>query len=405
MRQIIITLFLVGCGGTAPEVGPCFADSQCRADRICHEGACRFLSDVQAERREPQTSNDAATDSSTSTTVEPQETEAGPEGPRNLAISRTIDIAGARILASPTHNGRGLVGVAASDGTVVLVNALTGALVFRVRRDERIFSSPVFLTPDLLVVGTHSGNVIGFGPDGAAVFERNLGAPVDGPLTRSADGQFVLVPAAGVHAIDRNGQTVFQVPTGGNLTACIANLESAPESWIVPTVDGRLVAFGRQGVRWEVTLGSSVDGCPAIAPDGTIYVGTDLGELLALSAVDRSIRFRFRTEGPIRTTPTILPNGVVVFGSDDRHVYGVASDGSLSFRVATEGRVRGNPWPDRNGRTFVGSQDNRLYVITANGTVEGTVDGGSNVDTRSTYLGPNLLAFGTDRGQLIVVGP
>jgi outer membrane protein assembly factor BamB len=47
--------------------------------------------------------------------------------------------------------------------------------------------------------------------------------------------------------------------------------------------DDRLYALERDGrMRWSVELGGDVDSSPALAEDGTIYVGTDDRRLYAL---------------------------------------------------------------------------------------------------------------------------
>ena len=47
--------------------------------------------------------------------------------------------------------------------------------------------------------------------------------------------------------------------------------------------DDRLYALDRNGQhRWSVELGGDVDSSPVLAPDGTIYVGSDDRKLYAL---------------------------------------------------------------------------------------------------------------------------
>jgi hypothetical protein len=38
----------IGCRVPEPQ-GPCLSDRECHADRICHEGRCRFVEEVRSE--------------------------------------------------------------------------------------------------------------------------------------------------------------------------------------------------------------------------------------------------------------------------------------------------------------------------------------------------------------------
>src|SRR5688572_30812384 len=41
---------LISCGGEPPRPAtPCMSDRECRGDRICHEGRCRFTEEVRAQ--------------------------------------------------------------------------------------------------------------------------------------------------------------------------------------------------------------------------------------------------------------------------------------------------------------------------------------------------------------------
>ena len=51
-------------------------------------------------------------------------------------------------------------------------------------------------------------------------------------------------------------------------------------------------------VQWAVELGGRVDSSPAVGPDGTVYIGTDDGRLLALWP-DGTFRWAVLTGGPV----------------------------------------------------------------------------------------------------------
>ena len=86
--------------------------------------------------------------------------------------------------------------------------------------------------------------------------------------------------------------------------------------------------------------------------EGTIYVGSANGVLYALDHETGRERWRFATDGKIRSTP-VVDGRNVYFGSWDGHVYAVdARDGTEVWRFDTGGIVQGSP-------TFGSRQDLR----------------------------------------------
>ena len=55
-----------------------------------------------------------------------------------------------------------------------------------------------------------------------------------------------------------------------------------------------------------------------------VYVGSVDGSLYALEAGNGRLRWKFRSGGPIISSPAIV-NGVVYFGSTDHHIYALAA--------------------------------------------------------------------------------
>ncbi|MEO5494822.1 MAG: PQQ-binding-like beta-propeller repeat protein [Sphingomonas sp.] len=76
------------------------------------------------------------------------------------------------------------------------------------------------------------------------------------------------------------------------------------------------------------------------------------------------VRFRFRADGPIRSTPVYV-GGMVVFGSDDGHVYALdAKSGALKWRFAAGAGVASSP-SAVDGTVYVTAWDGHLYAIAA----------------------------------------
>ena len=68
------------------------------------------------------------------------------------------------------------------------------------------------------------------------------------------------------------------------------------------------------GSRWSTSMSSFVRSSPAVAADGTAYVGSDDGFLYAFN-VDGTVRWRVKTLGAVQNTPTIAIDGTIYFSS------------------------------------------------------------------------------------------
>jgi len=100
-----------------------------------------------------------------------------------------------------------------------------------------------------------------------------------------------------------------------------------------------------------------------IKRDLVIVGGLD-GILRALDAGDGRIIWTLKTEGAIRSSPTVA-YGEVYVGSEDGHVYSVAAEtGMLNWRFRTEGKVWSSAAVSANN-LFIGSGDGYLYSLEA----------------------------------------
>ena len=124
----------------------------------------------------------------------------------------------------------------------------------------------------------------------------------------------------------------------------------------------------RRKVDTSPTEYQEVWGSPTLGPDGTVYITTNDWRLHAFSA-DGKKKWHFETGGETWTTPVITNNGLLVFGSEDGHVYGIRDDGTEATEVWR--------FPEKSNETWWG---------TAAVAEDGTVVFGSEA-TRSSETG------------------
>jgi outer membrane protein assembly factor BamB len=107
-------------------------------------------------------------------------------------------------------------------------------------------------------------------------------------------------------------------------------------------------------LEWESQLTSGTLGQPALANDGSIYVGDDQGVLFAAEP-SGSVKWRF--EAGVTGTPVIDTEGVIYF-TDGNAVYAVNPDGALKWKSSPQPNVRflTSPALAADGTLYVGGE-------------------------------------------------
>ena len=129
---------------------------------------------------------------------------------------------------------------------------------------------------------------------------------------------------------------------------------------------------------WKFATGDRSWSTPAVAEDGTIYVGSDDDHLYAVDA-DGKLKWKLRLGacdpkgfGPessrcdVDGGPTIGPDGTIYVGGDGIHA--VWPDGTLRWKLATAEHVASTPAIGADGTVYAGCQDDALYAIAPDGT-------------------------------------
>jgi outer membrane protein assembly factor BamB len=202
---------------------------------------------------------------------------------------------------------------------------------------------------------------------------------------------------------------------------------------------------------------------PAALLDGVLYVGSELGYMLAIDVAGERGASKWHQGGdhgyvgfvrsaPIVTAPVLNGEKVLIVAGQDECLYGVATTGVLAWRSQLQGQILASPVADRNGHIYVGlSQSPRgmalrgvlacidgnshkvrweyrtgapvestpaigdddliyfgdnegvVHAVDFSGKVQWTADVGSPVRSAGTFLAPHRLAFGLDNDSLVVL--
>jgi outer membrane protein assembly factor BamB len=144
----------------------------------------------------------------------------------------------------------------------------------------------------------------------------------------------------------------------------------APSAW--PMFRGNLEHTGQSAVngpatsnvRWIFTATNFLSSSPAIAPDGTIYIGSWDNNLYAINS-NGTLKWTFPTGSYISSSPAIDSDGTIYIGSWDHNVYAVNPNGTLKWVYPTNDYVTSSPAIGSDGTVYIGSWDYSIYAMIA----------------------------------------
>lgn len=208
-------------------------------------------------------------------------------------------------------------------------------------------------------------------------------------------------------------------PTNSNVAVCTVTAPLRGDWWMVhhdPRHTGSSPVSGPSipSSKWSYVTGNIIGASsPAIAADGTIYLGSEDGHLYAIHPADGSLSWDYATGSRIESSPAIGTDGTIYFGCDDYSLYALTPAGALKWHTATSGMITSSPVIGADGTIYVGSNDSCCYAFSpTDGSIRWqSPTGGSitsspvlRIDNGAVYIGSedtNLYAFDSTYGTLI----
>jgi len=216
------------------------------------------------------------------------------------------------------------------------------------------------------------------------------------------------------HDAQHTGRSPYVGPAWPQLrwrypTSSCAVVESSPAiagdgTIYIGSFDGYLYAIRPDGsLKWRYKTGDRTYSSPAIADDGTIHVGSHDNYLYAIYP-DGSLRWRYATSGG-ESSPAIGGDGIIYFGSDDDYLYAIYPDGTLRWRYETEDDVESSPAIGGDGTIYVGSSDGYLYAIHPHGSLRWRYETEGQVKSSPATGADGTIYVGSHDGYLYAIHP
>ncbi len=230
-----------------------------------------------------------------------------------------------------------------------------------------------------------TGNILSSpaaGPDGRIYIGVQVGAAASA------------APSGRLYAVQSNGTGIllFTAPDWIDSTPAIAD----DGTIYVGCWNGVLYAMRPDGTkRWELKLGPFIASSPAIGADGTIYVGA--GSDVCAVSPEGVLKWSFPAIDWIDSSPAVAPDGTIVVGSWDANVYALNPDGTEKWRFATGDNASSSPAIAADGTIYIGSRDLKIYALSAAGGLKWSFDTGDTVDA-SPVIGADGTVYVASTG-------
>jgi outer membrane protein assembly factor BamB len=235
----------------------------------------------------------------------------------------------------PSQSGLYSVQITNARGTVISAEAAinivpgfrpTGTKIWEFKASAEIVTPAAVGPRGSIYFGTADSKVVALTPSGVTAWTYDAGSRPS-PAAIALDGTIYFGtgwPSNQFLALSPDGQKQWSVdlPGGVDTSASIG----FDGTIYFTTKDGKLHAVHPDGSpSWEATISDGVyQSAPAIAVDGTVYVGAgklDAGQLNAGDFYsfypEGTMKWHFTARGPFLATPSIGPTGNVYFGSSD----------------------------------------------------------------------------------------
>lgn len=298
-----------------------------------------------------------------------------PDADAASATAWTVTTAGPYVTL-PALGPNGTVYVGSWDGRVYAVSP-SGQVAWTFTTQGRIDAPPV-VTNEGIFVSSWDGSVYALAANGALAFRFETGAPVDASAAVDAAGNiYVASQLQRLYALAPNGTLAWSAELNSPPTTAPAlDVSSAGTRVLVGTADGKIHIFTAPNteappVQLPASAGHAVSAF-TLANDGTAYAETSMGHLVGVStsgtlSLDLTITYPGATVFP----PALAADGTLYVGATDRTLYAVAG-GSVRWSKSVGGSVLSAPTLGTDGSIYLGAKG--IVRVSASGSTERIVD-------------------------------
>ena len=167
---------------------------------------------------------------------------------------------------------------------------------------------------------------------------------------------------------------------------------------------GRMFALNPNGSqKWMFTAPEWIDSTAAVAADGVLYFGAWNGVLYALRA-DGVKLWEFKAGSFIASSPAIGADGTIYVGAGSNLV-AVNPSGTLKWSFPAADWVDSSPAISGDGTILVGSWDGNLYAVRPDGTEKWRFETGSDIPSSPAVAADGTVYVGSRDANIYAISP
>lgn len=200
-----------------------------------------------------------------------------------------------------------------------------------------------------------------------------------------------------------DGELVWEYQTEGEIYSSPAI--ALDGTIYVGSYDSCLYAFNPDGIlKWRYKTGDYVYSSPAIGSDGTVYVGSGNGCVYAFNP-DSTLKWRYQTEAAVESSPAIGFDGTIYVGSLDGYLYALNPDSTLAWRFPTGGEVFSSPAVSFDSIIYAGSNDSTFYAVNPDGSLKWSYQTQGRVISSPAIAEDGTVYFGSEDDNIYALNP
>ncbi|AKB36571.1 cell surface protein [Methanosarcina siciliae C2J] len=271
---------------------------------------------------------------------------------------------GGAIYGTPAISADGTIYFGSRDNRIYALNP-DGTVKWSYTTGYMVDSSPTIGSDGTIYIGSLDCKLYALNPDGTVkwTYDTNYKIGSVAPAI-GADGTIYVADDWGsFYALNPDGTLKWSYDLGRRTYRAAIGADST--IYLVGQSDGTMYALNADGtLKWSYKAGVRLFWSPAIASDGTIYVGSTWGgnKLFAINP-DGTLKWSYTTGGGgVQRSAAIGADGTVYFGSSDGNAYALNPNGTLKWKYAT-GEIVSTPSIGSDGTLYIGNNQGIVYAF------------------------------------------
>jgi PGF-pre-PGF domain-containing protein len=278
-------------------------------------------------------------------------------------------------------------------------------------------TSPVIAPDGTIYIGTsysqgYGDNFFAINPNGTLKWSYNTGWDIRSTPAIASDGTIYVASSNNLYAINPNGTLKWRYKTFFDATDAFPAIAHDGTIY-VGSWYGNLYALNPDGtLKWQyppslVSSGTGRTPIPAIATDGTIVFMMSANQVYALNP-DGTLKWNYtigtNPESIPASIPAIASDGTIYVGSGN-NLYAINPNGTLKWSYNTEGTVVSSPAIASDGTVYIGSADYNLYAINPNGTLKWKYKTGYYIYSSPAITSDGIIYVVDHNGNFFAINP